>query len=98
LAIEAVSEKGSMDELPSASCSQGDEWEIVLESLEDAALWDHDFELQVGMDVAPEQAESWKSQLGIGGDYFTAVPFDVPDAQYNLYFDALMGLTPNGRG
>ena len=97
LALQAASEAGEMDELPSASCSEKDEWEIVLESLEGAVLWDRDFELQVGMDVAPEQAESWKSQLGIDGDYFTAVPFDVPGAQYNLYLDALKGLTPKGR-
>jgi hypothetical protein len=98
LAFQAASEQGTMQVVPTAICTDRSEWQLVFESLESAVLWDHDFEIQVGMDIAPEEAMHLKEQRGIDDDYYTAVALDVPDAQFNLYIDALMGLTPRGRG
>ena len=36
--------------------------------------------------------------MGISDNYYTAVAHDPPDDQINLYIDALMGLSPRGRG
>ena len=46
----------------------------------------------------PDTSSAVKDVLGIPDNYFTEVPFDVPDDQFDLYIDALKGLTPRGRG
>ena len=74
------------------------EWELLIECLEGAVLWDNDFEVQEGMDVDPDASRSLKRVLGIPDNYYIEVPCDLPDGQINLYIDALKGLTPRGRG
>ena len=57
-----------------------------------------DFEIEDHLDADPESANAIKSLLGISENYHAAIPFDPPDDQFKLYSDALMGLTPRGRG
>ncbi|MCP4876639.1 MAG: hypothetical protein GY896_14360, partial [Gammaproteobacteria bacterium] len=87
-----------IDELPHEnSCDKG-EWELLIECLEGAVLWDTDFEDQDRLDVDPDASRALDQFLGISDNYYTEVPHDPPDDQINLYIDALMGLTPRGRG
>ncbi len=97
LALLAAAEVMDQDELPTPNCDDASEWELVIESLEGAVLWDRDFEMQFLMDVDSESAKKLKADLDIDGDFYTAIPDEVPDKQIKLYRDALMGLTPEGR-
>ena len=36
------------------------EWELMIECLDRAILWDNDFEVQEGMDVDPDASQSVK--------------------------------------
>ncbi len=97
LALNAAVQQGTLAKSPSESSTDFSAWQLVVESLEDTVLWDRDFEMQIGMDVAPETGQDMKQKLGISDDYFVAIPMDIPDAQLNLYLDALKGLTREGR-
>lgn len=97
LALRAASQQNAIVDLPSENCSDLSAWQLVIESLEGDVLWDNDFEMQIGMDVAPETGKDMKQKLGISDDYYVAIPPDIADAQINLYLDALKGLTPAGR-
>ena len=50
------------------------------------------------MDMAPEKAMHLTEPRGIDDCYHSAVAHDVPNAQFNIHLDVLMGLTPRGRG
>ena len=98
MAREAFAQWYDLDECPQQGSSDKSEWDGVIECLEAAVLWDNDFEMREGMDADPDTSSALKEVLGIPEDYFTEVPFDVPDDQLDLYIDALKGLTPRGRG
>ena len=70
----------------------------MMECLEGRVLWDADFEAQERLDVDPDASRNLDELMGIPDNYYTAVAYDPPDDQINLYIDALMGLTPRGRG
>ena len=95
---KAISERDDLEDVPVPGENSCDisEWELLIECLEDAVLWDGDCEMQEGMDVDPDASHGLRLVLGISDNYYTEVPFDVPDNQLNLYSDALMGLTPRG--
>ncbi len=97
LALRAVSELDADCEFPEVNCDERSRWKSVVELLEGKVLWDRDFEMQFVLDLDPQHAEKVKGSLRIETDFFTAVPIEVPDCQFNLYLDALMGLTPQGR-
>lgn len=98
LLVDAASECDDISELPDkASCDRG-EWELLVECLEATVLWDTDFEAQDRLDVDPDKARELDELMGNPADYYTAIAYDPPDEQINLYIDALMGLTPQGRG
>jgi hypothetical protein len=98
LIIDAARECDDIDELPDAECRDREEWELLIECLEGAVLWDTDFEAQDRLDADPDTSRELDQFMGISANYYTAVAHDPPDDQINLYIDALMGLTPRGRG
>jgi hypothetical protein len=96
--IDAARETDSVDEVPEETSRDTSEWELVVDCLVDDVLWDRDFEMESNLDADPDAAGAIKDILGIPGNYYTVVPLDPPDDQHALYVDALMGLTPRGRG
>jgi hypothetical protein len=62
---------------PEATCTEIGRWELLIDGLCDAVLWDRDFELaETFMDVDPGVSRQRRRLLGIEDDYFTAVPPD----------------------
>lgn len=98
LVIEAARESDSLERLPRPTSRNKDEWEVAVECLADNVLRDRDFELGVHLDADPAESRKVKALMGVSENYYTAVPYDPPDDQLNLYIDALKGLTPRGRG
>ena len=97
LVLEAAREQVELDEMPDETSCDKEEWDILLECLAVGVLWDNDYEWQETQDLPPEESKHLHALLDIDDNYFTDVPQDPPDEQSNLYLDALMGLTPDGR-
>ena len=97
MVLDTIRQRDDIDELPDEKSSDLSEWQLMVECLESAVLWDNDFEVQEGMDADPDASYTVKELLGIPENYYTEVPLDVADNQLNLYIDALKGLTPRGR-
>jgi hypothetical protein len=96
--VRAARESQATDPVPNETSRDKAEWELVVDCLVDNVLWDRDFELQVHLDADPDKSRDVKKKMGITEGYYSAVAHDPPDHQLNLYFDALYGLTPRGRG
>ena len=96
--FDAARECEDIEELPDETSRDREEWELLIECLEGAVLWDTDFEAQDRLDAAPDATGALDQFMGISDDYYTAVAHDPPDNQINLYVDALIGLTPRARG
>ena len=69
----AACERCPIEDLPLLDCDDLSEWETVVELLESAVLWDRDFEMQFVLDADPNDGEELKDELGIEGDFYTAV-------------------------
>ncbi len=64
-------------EIPNESCTDIGQWQILLESLTDAVLWDRDFELADSfLDIDPGVSRRRRRLLGIEDDYFTQIAPD----------------------
>ena len=96
LVLDASMENG-FETVPVVENEALDEWELAVECLAEV-LWDRDFEIDAHLDADPEASSAMKLAMGIPDGYYTTVPLDPPDHQLQLYVDALMGLTPCGRG
>ncbi len=96
--VEAARESENIEEVPPVNSRDKDTWEVMVDCLADDIIGDRDFEMQVHLDADPEKSREVKEMMGISKDYYTTVAYDPPDDQVNLYIDALMGLTPRGRG
>jgi hypothetical protein len=96
--IEAAQESDNVDQVPTETSQDKSEWDLIVDCILDDVLSDRDFEIESNLDADPESANALKCIMGIAPNYYTAVPLDPPDHQFNLYIDALMGLTPRGRG
>lgn len=85
--IEAVSELleadgAELDHLPEIACDDHSEWQLMVECLADAVLWDNDFELgDVLVDEHPDEAHARKEMFGIDDNYFTAIAPDPSDQE-----------------
>jgi len=62
-------------------CSYED-WELIVEELEDHILWDRDFETgDTYLDLHPLLSEVMKEEMRIPSDYFIAIPDDLNGEQ-----------------
>ena len=98
LVCDAARGSDGIEDVPDQAARDEMEWELVVECLMEDVLWDRDFEIEEHLDADPDSASAIKGVMGIPTNYFTAVPVDPPDDQLKLYVDALMGLSPRGRG
>ena len=84
-------------DLPEPTDDDNETWTFLVERLADRVLWDNDYEMQVSLDLPPEESERLRATLGMTEDYYTDVPPDPRDEQIDLYVDALRGLTADAR-
>ena len=83
-----------MDEYPTVDSDDTEEWDFLIQSLADRIIWDHDYQMTAIQDAAPEQSEYARTVMGIAEDYFTWIPPDLKESEYNLYIDAIRGIVP----
>lgn len=80
--------------LPAAACDDLDEWDWMLDAIEDRVLWDDDYEpLDDVMDGDPETAKYIKETLGIAPDYYTAVAPDPTESDLVRIRDTIKRVT-----
>ncbi len=78
---------------PVESCLQYDEWELLIECLQDRVLWDDDWEMEEDLIDAPPEVSSWrKHQFGIADDYFIDIVPDPPDNELEVIRQRLIDL------
>lgn len=74
--------RGSDGQLLEADCLDTDEWDYLIEAIEDAVLWDEDWDFEdLFLDADPEVAQHRKDFLGVCEDYFTAIPPDPNESE-----------------
>ena len=73
LAIAAGREMG-FEDVPSLDERNLDDWDLLLDYLEGQVLGNNNWEMVEHLDAAPEVARHMKRELGIGEDYFVAIP------------------------
>jgi len=71
-----------------------EQWEILIEALQNRLLWDEDF-LMAGtlMDLDPTRLHQIKGDMAIDDQYFTAIAPDISDDQIKNTLAELFGLT-----
>jgi hypothetical protein len=62
------------------ACSEFDEWDHLIEDLEDLVVFDRDWEMDEMMDDGPEVSGRIRAELGIDDEYFMALPPDPTTA------------------
>jgi len=98
LILNACRDTGDTDDLPEAVSSDNEEWELLIDCLQDRILWDDDWQLLAQLDAPPEASRRMKQELGIDDDYFVTVPPDPSDEEAARMIVDLRYLTPAGRG
>ena len=91
-AVAAGREIG-IEDLPDPDDQDFDNWDLLIECLEDQVLWDHDWEKGDHLDAAPDVARRIKGELGIADEYFVAIPRDPSDAEAERLLAELKALT-----
>jgi hypothetical protein len=68
--------------LPVATCTDIEEWGILVDCLADRILWDYDFDMARDfLDKHPDEARIQKEEMGIPRDYFSRIAPDPTDEQ-----------------
>ena len=95
--ILAAGREAEIDDLPSVTEDDPDEWELLLDCLEDRVLWDCDWEMEEQLDADPDVSQRVKREMGISDDYFIAVPPDPTDEEAERLLLELRELTGEAR-
>jgi hypothetical protein len=73
---------GPDEQLPNADCSDMEEWEIMIETIQSFVLWDADWlDEDLHLDVDPETSRLRKERLNIDETYYTAIPPDPNESE-----------------
>ncbi|NLY02041.1 MAG: hypothetical protein GXY83_38650 [Rhodopirellula sp.] len=96
LAIGAGREMG-FEDVPSLDDRNFDDWDLLLDGLEGQVLGNNNWEVVEHMDAAPEVARQVKRELGIGENYFVAIPRDPGDVEADGLLAELLLLTDKAR-
>ena len=87
-------EDGEAWTLPTADCSEFDQWESLVESLADRVLWDRDFEIADSfLDTEPAKAAAMKQALGVDDGYYTDVAPELRREQIQPMLDSVRAIT-----
>ncbi len=69
-------------QIPEPTCQDLDEWDLQMQELSDAVLWDGDYQdAQLYIDFPPEESKELRGLMGIPKDYFTAIAEDLTDKE-----------------
>jgi len=84
-----VAARHAMDgeEIPDCTCNDPQEWDLEIQELADAILWDADYEDgHLYLDRPPEEAQVLREVMRIPQEYHLSIPDDLSDelAQANL--------------
>lgn len=94
LILGAVGEAARDYPLPAVTDKDADEWDMLIEEIEDRLMWDADFEMgDVFLDLPPEAGQELLEQNGIDPDYFLAVPEDPGEGELEAARRTLAELT-----
>jgi hypothetical protein len=94
LILGAVSEVARDDPLPAPADKDEDEWDMLIEEVEDRLLWDADFEMgDEFLDLPPDAGQELLNQNGIDPDYFLTVPEDLTGIELEAARRTLAELT-----
>jgi hypothetical protein len=73
---------GPDEQLPNVDCTDMEEWEVMVETIQSFVLWDADWmDEDLHMDVDPETNRLRKQLLNIADDYYTAIPPDPSEKE-----------------
>jgi hypothetical protein len=68
--------------LPDKTCTDVDEWVIIVECLAERILWDYDFEMAKDfLDKQPDEARIKREEMGISKDYFSGIAPDPTEVE-----------------
>lgn len=88
--VAACQNDGDLDEQIESTCADEDEWDLLLQVLEDEILWDQDWDMpELFLDVDPELSRLRKQLLQIPDNYFCAPAPDVSDQEAPATFAAI---------
>jgi hypothetical protein len=91
--VVAVRKEMEVENMPELTCDDLDEWEIEVQGLSDAILWDVDYEdAQLYIDYPPEKSKQLKDWARIPDDYFLAIADDLTDEEAQARIKELRGL------
>jgi hypothetical protein len=80
--VVAARKGADVEDVPSPTCADVDEWELEVEGLSDCILWDRDYEEDhIYVDHAPEKTQFLKYMARILDDYYTAIADDLTDKE-----------------
>ena len=81
-------------QMPAPACEVLDEWEWMLETLENYVLWDADYAMDdLFMDVDAKTSRRRRQELGINDDYYTAIAPDPTDGELEKIRESLRVLS-----
>ena len=80
--VVAARKEAGGEQTPSSDCDDLEEWDIEVDSLAEAILWDADYDDEsLFIDDAPEKAKVLRTLAGISNNYFLAIADDLEDGE-----------------
>ena len=91
--VVAAREEAGGEEIPSSCCDDMDEWNIEVDSLAEAILWDADYDDEnLFIDQGPETSKALMTMAGIGEDYYVAIADDLEEGEIETRLTELRGV------
>ncbi len=91
--LVTVREEMEAEDIPDTACEDYDEWDLEVEELANAILWDRDYEDgDTYMDHPPEKTEWLKYMARIPDNYYTAIADDLTDEEAQVKIKELRKL------
>ena len=91
--LVAARKEMEAEDIPEPTCEDFNEWDIEVEELANAILWDRDYEDgDIYMDHPPEKTEWLKYMAMIPGNYYTAIADDLTDKEAQVKIKELRKL------
>ncbi len=80
--VAAAREEAEGEEIPAPDCEDIGEWEIELQCVSDAILWDADYDDEyLYADRSPEESTALRKMAGINEEYYQYIAEDLKDEE-----------------
>ena len=80
--VVAARKEDQVEDIPSPTSTDKEEWDFQVERLVDCILWDRDYEDdRIYMDHPPEKTQWLKDMARISDNYYTAIADDLTDEE-----------------